>query len=369
MAQTLAEAKAAAAAATAKAAAAKAIAAKSTQLATLTSKVAKKVGTGAAATTAAASQAKATTLQEQAAAAILQQATADAQYATALKEEENAPDAATLAKDKIVADTLASYGLAGIAATVGKIRAAYPKISSDDLLFILKNDPAYNSEYLTRFAGNAALKKAGKPTLSDAEYLQAETEFGKIFTAYGATSLANQQYYATLIGNSMDAVDVTDRMNQAYAKIKANPEVKSAFNKYYETVTDGDILAAVLDPTTQLPILQKKVTAAEIGGAALTQKLETSKVRAEELAGYGVTGLAAETGYSTIAKKLPRGKFLTQISPEEGINYNQVLAEDIQFKKNAEAQRQEDVLIGKEIGRFGGSSGRLASKERAQGAF
>jgi hypothetical protein len=276
-------------------------------------------------------------------------------------------DALAAAKDKILADTLASYGLANVASTVAKIRLAYPKASSEDVLFILKNDPAYNSEYLTRFAGNAALKKAGKPTLSDAQYLQAETEYGKIFTAYGATSLANQSYYATLIGNSMDAVDVTNRMNQAYSVLKNSPQIKKAFNTFYKSVTDGDILAVILDKDTQLPVLQQKITAAEIGGAALSQGLETSLLRAEELRGYGVTGATAQTGYQTIAKKAKRGQFLSEISPETGVKYGQATAEDIQFKKNAEAQRQEDILVGTEIGRFGGSVGRLASKSRAQG--
>lgn len=276
-------------------------------------------------------------------------------------------DALTAAKDKILADTLASYGLAGIADTVAKIRLAYPKATSDDLLFILKNDPAYNAEYLARFAGNAALKKAGLPTLSDSEYLKAEDEYKKIFTAYGATSLATRDYYATLIGNRMDAVDVTNRMNQAYAVLQKNPQIKTAFNTYYKSVTDGDILSVILDKDTQLPVLMQKVNAAEIGGAALSQGLETSLARAEDLVGWNVTGTAAQAGYATIAKKLPRGKFLSEISPETGIDYTQATAEDIQFKKNAEAQRKEDVLVGTEIGRFGGSAGRLASKSRAQG--
>jgi hypothetical protein len=286
------------------------------------------------------------------------------------EQEAGSSDTAFIAAtDKILSDTLTNYGLAGMADTIAKIRAAYPKASSEDLLFILKNDANYNAEYNKRFAGNAALKKAGLPTLSDAEYLKTENEFKKIFTSYGATNLATQSYYATLIANRMDAVDVAERITLAYDRLQATPEVKKAFKDFYSAVTDGDIVSAMLDPTTQIPVLEKKVKAAEIGGAALLQNLETSLLRAQELEGYGVTGAAAMAGYQAIAPKVKRGKFLTEISPETGIKYTQTTAEDIQFKKNAEAKRQEDVLVGTEIGRFGGTSGRLASKQRAQGAF
>jgi len=239
------------------------------------------------------------------------------------------------AQDKILADTLASYGMQGMAAVIAKIRAENPEISSEDLTFLLKNDSRYNSEYLKRFAGNAKLKAAGLPTMDDASYLKAEKEYEKIFLSYGAKALANRDYYATLIGNSMDAVDVTQRLNLAYDRLQATPDVKNAFKTFYSAVTDGDILSAMLDPATQILQLEQKVKAAEIGGAALAQKLDTSLARATELAAMGVTGAQAQTAYQTIGMKLPTGKFLSEISPEEGPRYTQTQAENIAFKKSA----------------------------------
>jgi len=271
------------------------------------------------------------------------------------------------AQDKILSDTLTSYGMQGIAAVIARIRAENPEISSEDLTFLLKNDSRYNAEYTKRFAGNAKLKAAGLPTLDDATYLKTENEYKKIFTSYGATALANNDYYATLIGNRMDAVDVTGRLNLAYDRLQATPNVKDAFKRFYGAVTDGDILSAMLDPTTQIPQLEQKVKAAEIGGAALAQKLDTSLARATELAAMGVTGAQAQTAYQTIGMKLPTGKFLSEISPEEGIRYTQTTAENIAFKKSAADKLAEDLLSQKEIGRFGGSAGRFASKDRAAG--
>jgi hypothetical protein len=273
------------------------------------------------------------------------------------------------ASDAILARTLTSYGLEGMAATIAKIRSEYPEISSEQLLTLLKNDTRYNAEYNKRFAGNVKLKEAGLPTLDDATYLKAEDEYKKVFTAYGATSLANRDYYATLIGNRMDAVDVTDRMNLAYARLQALPEVKKAFQTFYSAVSDGDILAAILDPKTQLPVLQKKVAAAEIGGAALAQNLKTSLATATELQGLGVTQAQAQAGYTTIAQALPTyEKFLEMRTGQDVETADaQALLEESKLKKKARAIQQEQSLIGEEIGRFSGGAGRLASRSRAQG--
>lgn len=271
------------------------------------------------------------------------------------------------ASDTILAQTLSSYGLQGVAATIAKIRSDYPEISSEQLLTLLKNDSRYNTEYNKRFAGNARLKAAGLPTLDDATYLKAEDEYRKIFTAYGATSLANRDYYATLIGNRMDAVDVTDRMNQAYARLQAAPEIKKAFQTFYSAATEGDILAAILDPATQLPVLQKKVAAAEIGGAALAQNLRTSLATASELVGLGVTQAQAQAGYATIAQALPTyEKFLEMRTGQDVETADaQALLEESKLKKKAKAIQQEQMVVGEEIGRFSGGAGTIGSKSFA----
>lgn len=273
------------------------------------------------------------------------------------------------AQDKILSDTLASYGMQGMGAVIAKIRAENPEISSEDLTFLLKNDTRYNSEYLKRFAGNAKLKAAGLPTLDDATYLKTEKEYEKIFTSYGAKSLANRDYYATLIGNRMDAVDVTERLNLAYDRLQATPDVKNAFKTFFSAITDGDILAAMLDPTTQVPQLEKKVKAAEIGGAALQQKLSTSLATASELVGMGVTTAQAQAGYSTIAQALPTYENIYERFAGKDITKEDAQAklEASRLKKSAEAIREEQMAVGQEINLFGGSSGRLASKSRAQG--
>jgi hypothetical protein len=273
------------------------------------------------------------------------------------------------ASDAILANTLKSYGMEGIAATIAQIRADYPEISSENLLLLLKNDNRYNAEYNKRFAGNVKLKAAGLPTLDDASYLKAEDEYKKIFTAYGATTLATKDYYATLISNRMDAVDVTNRMNDAYGLLKQSPWVMSAFKEYYSAITEGDVLALILDEKTQLPILNQKVQAAQIGGAALAQGLKTSLATAQDLQASGVTVAGAQAGYSTIAQGMTDYEKILEINAGKDVKTADVQAklEASKLKKDAKAIKEEQAAIGMEVARFSGGPGRFASKDRAQG--
>jgi hypothetical protein len=265
----------------------------------------------------------------------------------------------------IVEGILKNYDMKGVADSIAKIRADYPEIASADILALLKFDTRYNAPYLERFAGNAALIKKGLPTLNDDLYLKAEKEYETIFKAYDVGSLANRKMYATLIGNSMDAVDVTGRLKIGYDRLKSDKNIEEAFRKFYPSLGTGDIVAAMLNPDEMLPMLERKAAAAEIGGSYLAQGLEASKISAESLAAYGVTKAGAQAGVRYIAQALPRGKFLSQISGETGINYTQETAEEITFKKNVKAQQEEDILKAKEIGRFSAESGTMGSKSFA----
>jgi hypothetical protein len=265
----------------------------------------------------------------------------------------------------IVAGILKNYDMKGVADAIAKIRKDYPEIASDDILALLKFDTRYNASYLERFAGNAELIKKGLPTLNDESYLKVEKEYEKIFKSYNVGSLANRQMYAKLIGNSMDAVDVTGRLKVGYDRLKADKNIEEAFRRFYPSLADGDIVAAMLNPEEMLPALQRKAAAAEIGGSYLAQNLNTTRESAESLAAFGIDRAGAQAGVRYIAQALPRGQFLSQISAETGINFTQQTAEDITFRKNVKAQQEEELLKAKEVARFGGESGLMGSKALA----
>ncbi|NBT49922.1 MAG: hypothetical protein EBT07_19300, partial [Actinobacteria bacterium] len=125
-----------------------------------------------------------------------------------------------------------------------------------------------------------------------------------------------------------------------------------------------------------LPALQRKVKAAEVGGAALRQNLLTSEAAATEeqknvpytnvtratlgadvLAQEGITKAQAEAGYSRIAAELPTAEKLSSIYSGRLDQYGMLEAEQETFRGLASARRAKERLVSTEIAAFGGSAG------------
>ena len=139
--------------------------------------------------------------------------------------------------------------------------------------------------------------------------------------------------------------------------VNANPEVAYALKAFYPDITNGDILAYSLDPKNALDAINRKVTAAEIGGAALSQGLTTSLGGAEGLAAYGITKAQAEQGYQTVAGVLPRATQLADIYGQQPYNQQTAEAEVFGTQGSAEAKKRREKLVSLEQATFGGSAG------------
>lgn len=220
--------------------------------------------------------------------------------------------------------------------------------------------------YMTRFSANDARIKAGLTALSPASYIAMEDKYQKVMRQYGLP----ESYYATgtygkqegfekLIANDVSNTELEDRLITAQERvIRGAPQIAQALKEFYPEITNGDILAYALDPANAIKNIQRKVTTAEIGGAALQQKgLTTSLARAEELQRYGVDKAAATAGYSTIGAGLQRGSELAAIYGESP--YTQTTAESEVFKLSGEqeARKQRQKITGLEKATFGGKSG------------
>lgn len=236
-----------------------------------------------------------------------------------------------------------------------------PKIGPNQALLDMRNLNAYK----TRFAGNETLAKNGLNRLSEADYLQQEDAYGQKLTEYGVGSLGNRAQFATLIGNRVSVTEVGKRAALAVDRVKnADPAIMTTLKRFYTGITDADLVGYFLNPKEQLPELERKVVTGEIGAASKEYGLnDLSLGRAQEFAALGIDQAGARKGYQQIADKLPRGSFLSSISPEDQIAYNQELAEDATLKGTASAKRKEEQLKAKEITRFLGTSG------AAKGAF
>ena len=230
--------------------------------------------------------------------------------------------------------------------------------------------------YKKRFSANADRIAKGLTALKPAEYLAMEDSYQNIMRNYGLPasyytkdSLGTQAGFNQLIANDVSAVELEDRVMTAQNRVvNANPEVYKALKAFYPDITNGDILAYTLDPTKALDAIKRKVTAAEIGGAALAQGLTTEAVAAENLARYGITKQQAEQGYQAIGGMLPRASQLADIYKQDP--YTQAVAEAEVFGTSgaAPAAERRKKLTSLETAKFSGSSGMAAnalSRDRA----
>jgi len=270
---------------------------------------------------------------------------------------------------------LAEFNKYGLGALVSPLQDLIKQgLSAGEFSLALQNTDAYKR----RFAANTDRIAKGLTALSPAEYIGLEDQYQNIMRNYGLPAsyytkgdLGIQEGFNKLLANDVSATELEDRVMTAQSRvINANPEVKQALRSFYPDITDGDILAYTLDPTKALTDIKRKVTAAEIGGAALGAGLKTSQLAAEGLAGYGVTKGQAQQGYGAIAEFLPTGEKLSQIYQESPYTQQQAEQEIFNLADSAAAAKKRKRLSQLETGTFSGSSGMSGgalSRDRALG--
>jgi hypothetical protein len=291
---------------------------------------------------------------------------ADAAAALALYNQQQAA-IAKQAKDEaekrdafaLVQDTMRSYGFtdAEMSELSGYIEKSIidPNIGPNMAILGMRNLGVYKA----RFAGNESLVKAGKNALSEYDYLQQENAYDEYFKAYGVGNLSTRAQKATLIGNSVSALEVDKRLNLAVKRVQgSDPEILKQLKAYYPTITDKDLVSYFLNPEATRIDLERKVTASEISSAAVGQGFaKGTSLSALDLADYGVDKTAALEGYANVASVLPEATKLGNIYGETGIQYNQMTAEEEYLKSSDAAKRKRNTLASKERASFEGSAG------------
>ena len=263
-------------------------------------------------------------------------------------------------------------------------------VSPSEFAIQLQNTDAYKQ----RFAANQDRIKQGLRALTPAEYIGLEDQYQNIMRNYGLPAsyytkdaMGTQAGFNKFIANDVSAAELEDRIATAQKRVlNADVNVKDALKAFYPDITNADILAYTLDPTNALENIKRKVTAAEIQGAATAQgfnKIDTStteaqvkalEARAQELAGYGVTKAQAQQGYASIGEFLPTATTLSDIYNKQGLGpYNQQTAEAEVFNTAdaAAAARKRKKLSALEQAQFGGQAGTAqgALGRERQGSF
>jgi hypothetical protein len=267
------------------------------------------------------------------------------------------------------------FNAIGLGALVSDAKDELMKATS---ISAIPNALRQTKTYQTRFSANDARIKAGLAALNPADYLAKEDAYQNIMRNYGLPSTyytpglyGKQEGFDKLLANDVSAVELEDRISTAQKRVlNANPEVLAAIKNFYgDSITNGDILGYVLNPQQGLTDIKKKVTAAEIQGAANTfglnkitaestpDQIKALEARASALAGYGIDKAQAQQGFAQVAEMAPIGSQLADIYKQTP--YTQATAESEVFGTSgaAAAKEQRKKLTALEQASFSGSSG------------
>ena len=273
----------------------------------------------------------------------------------------------------VALDLLNQYGIDSLSPDVQAL--LQEDVGDDEFSVRLKDTEPYKK----RFAANASRTAKGLRALSPAEYILLEDSYQKILRNYGlpasyytrGTDGVSKNFEA-LISGDVDSTELNERIVLAQKRVlDADPNVKKALKEFYPDIKDADILAYTLDPTRGIEEIKRKVTAAEIGGAALGQNLATSMSRAEELARLGVDAATARQGYEAIGGGLQRGSQLASIYGQDPYTQAQAETEAFNLSGSVAAGQKRKKIAGLETAAFGGQSGTTSgalSRDRA-GSF
>jgi hypothetical protein len=260
------------------------------------------------------------------------------------------------------------YGLGSLVAPLKNLITS--GVSPSEFTLKLRETDAYKK----RFIANEARIKNGLRALSENEYIRNEDAYQEVMrrrglpeSYYARGDMGIQKGFEALLAGDVSSTELEDRIVTAQDRVlNANPEIAAQLKQFYPGISNGDILAYVLDPANAINQIKRKVTAAEIGAAAGTYGLSTTVGRAEQLAGAGVTEATAQQGFKTISQVGPRGGVLAEYYKQDP--YTQDVAEREFFGLTGarEAEMQRKKLTQLEQAAFSGSAGAGAiARDRA----
>ena len=233
-------------------------------------------------------------------------------------------------------------------------------LSKDELTLKLRG----TEQYKDRFRANEFRIKNGFAAIDEATYLGLEDKYQSIMQNYGLPesyykrgALGKQAGFENLIGGNVDPITLEERIMEGQKVVNGSKDIKDAIGQFYPGINNSDFLAYVLDPKNALVEIKRKVTAGEIGGAAIGAGLTTNVTRAEELGAFGINRLQAQQGYATIGGGLERGSQLASIYGEDPYTQTTAESEIFNLSGQAEAKKERQKITGLEKATFGAKTG------------
>jgi hypothetical protein len=244
----------------------------------------------------------------------------------------------------------------------------------DEAINLSLQDVRYNKDlkpFTDRFNGIYALtdrlakgEAIEVPTV--AEYFKSESAMGDVLRSAGMGELATQDFLGGIIGLGKSVLEVTTLITDTFDRIDNAPSaLKADLQAAFPGADRTSIAKAMLLGDKGAAELTKKVKAISVQSAAKTQGVTIDTLTSEDIAAQGYDYNKSLTNFATV-KQLERGATLGRMS---NIDLTQQEAIASAFGSNAAADEKIRRIAEEEKNRFAQTSGKLASRNRAQGAF
>jgi hypothetical protein len=256
-------------------------------------------------------------------------------------------DPATKSAVAIIQSTLSDWGLSSLAPLIDGLIKDFGPSNSEAIFLNLKKTP----EWQTRFAANAARTKAGLRELSPAEYIAAENSYRQVLQSYGlpSTFYDSQDDYRKFLELDVSPTELNDRAKVAQTTwLGTDQATKDVWAQWYG-LSDGAAIAAILDPSKALPIIQSMAEAAKAGGVAVRNGLQANESRIRGYIDQGISGDKIAQGFSDIGAVHGTDQ---AIGSRFGINLDQATEEASRIQGLASARRAQAEAYGAEQALF-----------------
>lgn len=167
----------------------------------------------------------------------------------------------------IIRDTLATYGLEGLAADA--YRFLMEGSSTDSVMIQLKE----TEQFQERFKGMETRRQQGLPAISPAEYIRLERDYRQTMSAAGLPEgfYDNPDDFADFIGNDVSPAEMTQRVSMATTAVSnVNPELKNQLREMYGigVENDGELISYFLDPERGVNVIEQRLQMESAGLSA-----------------------------------------------------------------------------------------------------
>ena len=245
----------------------------------------------------------------------------------------------------------------------------------DEAINLSLQDIRYNKDlkpFTDRFKGIYALtdRLAGGEAIqvpTVAEYFKSESDMGDVLRAAGMGELATQDFLGGIIGLGKSVLEVTNLITDTFDRIDNAPSaLKADLQAAFPGADRTSIAKAMLLGDKGAAELTKKVKAISVQSAAKTQGITIDALTSEDIAAQGYDYNKSLANFATVKQTAERGATLGRMS---NIDLTQQEAIASAFGSNAAADEKIRRIAEEEKNRFAQTSGKLASRNRAQGAI